>query len=88
MSQLTPEVSKLLEQALSLSVEEQELLANSLISNLGGNVGDVPAEEGVEKAWAAEIKARVDGILSGKTKMVSYEEVRRRLAARLADAGK
>src|SRR5208282_1670206 len=42
MSQLTPEVSKLLEQALSLSVEEQEVLANSLISNLGGVADDVP----------------------------------------------
>jgi hypothetical protein len=31
---MTPEVSKLLEQALSLSVEEQEGLADSLISNL------------------------------------------------------
>ncbi len=34
MGHLTPEVSKLLEQALSLSVEEQEALANSLFSNL------------------------------------------------------
>jgi spore coat protein CotF len=31
---MTPEVSKLLEQALSLSVEEQKALADSLISNL------------------------------------------------------
>jgi len=45
---LTPEVSKLLEQALSLSVEEQEALANSLISNLGGEADDGPADEGVE----------------------------------------
>jgi putative addiction module component (TIGR02574 family) len=88
MSQLTPEVSKLLEQALSLSVEEQEVLANSLISSLGSEVDEVPAKEGAEKAWAAEIKRRVDDIHSGKTKMIPYEEVRRRLAARLADAGK
>jgi hypothetical protein len=38
MAQMTPEVSKLLERALSLSVDEQEALADSLISNLGGNV--------------------------------------------------
>ena len=38
MAQMTPEVSKLLERALSLSVEEQEALADSLISNLGGKV--------------------------------------------------
>jgi putative addiction module component (TIGR02574 family) len=88
MEQLTPEVSKLLEQALSLSVEEQEALANSLISNLGGEANDGPAEEGVDEAWADEIKRRVDDIRSGKTRMIPYEEVRRRLAARLADAGK
>jgi hypothetical protein len=29
MAQMTPEVSKLLEQALSLSIEEQEALADS-----------------------------------------------------------
>ena len=86
MSQLTPEVSKLLEQALSLSVEEREVLANSLISSLGSEVDEGPAEEGVEKAWAEEIKRRVDDIRSGKTQMIPYEEVRRRLAARLADA--
>ena len=88
MSQLTPEVSKLLEQALSLSVEEQEVLANSLISSLASKLDEVPAEEGVEKAWTAEIKRRVDDIRSEKTKMIPFEEVRRRLAARLADAGK
>ena len=38
MAQMTPEVSKLLERALTLSVEEQEALADSLISNLGGKV--------------------------------------------------
>jgi putative addiction module component (TIGR02574 family) len=88
MGHLTPEVSKLLEQALSLSVEEQEVLANSLISNLGSDVGEETAEEGTEKAWAEEIGRRVDDIRSGKTKMIPYEEVRRRLAARLADAGR
>jgi putative addiction module component (TIGR02574 family) len=88
MEQLTPEVSKLLEQALSLSVEEQEALANSLISNLDGEINGGPAEEGMEKAWAEEVKRRVDGIRSSKTRMIPYEEVRRRLVARLADAGK
>jgi putative addiction module component (TIGR02574 family) len=51
-------------------------------------VGEETAEEGAEKAWAEEIGRRVDDIRSGKTQMIPYEEVRRRLAARLADAGK
>jgi len=38
MAQMTPEVSRLLEQALSLSIEEREALADSLISNLDGKV--------------------------------------------------
>jgi putative addiction module component (TIGR02574 family) len=87
MAQLTPQVSKLLEQALSLSVEEQEALANSLFSNLDGDLHEGPAEEGVATAWADEIKRRIEDIESGKTQMIPYEEVRRRLAARLTDAG-
>lgn len=51
---MTTEVCKLLEQALSLSVEEQEALADSLISNLGGKV-----DEGLQEAWEAEIGKRV-----------------------------
>ena len=35
---MSPEVSKLLEQVLALSIEEQEALAESLISSLGGKV--------------------------------------------------
>lgn len=54
MAQMTPEVSELLERALSLSVEEQEALADSLISNLGGKV-----DEGVKAAWEAEIGKRI-----------------------------
>jgi hypothetical protein len=45
MAQMTPEVAKLLEQALSLSVEEHEALADSLISNLGGQVDEGPGTQ-------------------------------------------
>jgi len=83
MAQMTPEVSKLLEQALALSAEEQEALAESLICNLHG-----PVDDGVEAAWDEEIKRRVDDIRSGKAKMIPAEEVRRRAMARLRDATK
>jgi putative addiction module component (TIGR02574 family) len=63
MSQMTPEVSRLLEKALSLSIEEQEALADSLISNLGGKV-----DEGVQAAWEAEIGKRIAELDSGKAK--------------------
>jgi putative addiction module component (TIGR02574 family) len=78
MTQMTPEVSKLLEKALSLSLEEQEALADSLISNLGGKV-----DEGLQAAWEAEIRNRVSELESGKAKTVSWPEVRRRNLAKM-----
>jgi len=81
MAQMTPEVSKLLEQALSLSVEEQEALADSLISSLGGKV-----DEGLEAAWEAEIGKRIADLDSGKAKTTSWDEVRRRNLSKLPDA--
>ena len=73
MAQMSPEVSKLLEQALALSVDEQEALAESLISNLGGKV-----DEAVVAAWDAEIKKRIADLDSGKTKTIPWSEVRQR----------
>lgn len=81
MAQMTPQVSKLLEQALSLSIEEQEALADSLISNLGGKV-----DEDVQAAWEAEIGKRVAELDSGTVKTTSWEEVRRRNLAKLPHA--
>lgn len=81
MAQMTPEVSKLLERALSLSVEEQEALADSLISNLGGKV-----DEGVQAAWETEIGKRVAELDSGNAKTTSWGEVRRRNLAKLPHA--
>lgn len=81
MGQMTPEVSRLLEQALALSVEEQEALADSLISNLGGKV-----DEGVQAAWHAEIEKRIAELDSGEAKTIPWEEVRRRSLAKLRHA--
>ena len=81
MAQMTPEVSKLLEQALALSVEEQEALADSLISNLGGHV-----DEGVQAAWEAEIEKRIAELDSGAVKTTPWEDVRKRNLAKLPHA--
>ena len=81
MSQMTPEVSRLLEKALSRSIEEQEALADSLISNLGGKV-----DEGVEAAWEAEIGKRIADLDSGKANTTPWSEVRRRNLAKLPPA--
>ncbi len=81
MAQMTPEVSKLLQQALALSVEEQEALADSLISNLGGKV-----DEGVEAFWRTEIERRIADLDCGKAKTVPWEQVRKRNLAKLPHA--
>ncbi|MGH9499189.1 MAG: addiction module protein [Terriglobales bacterium] len=83
MAQMTPEVSELLERALMLSLEEREVLANSLISNLSDE-----ADEGVQAAWDEEIKRRVADIRSGEAKMIPYEEVRRRMVGLLRHAAR
>jgi putative addiction module component (TIGR02574 family) len=79
MAQMTPQVSEVLERALALSTQDRGLIIDRLIESLDGG----SAEEGVEEAWAGEIKNRVDEIRSGKAEMIPGDEVRRRLAARL-----
>ena len=81
MSQMTPEVSKLLERPLALSIEEQEALAYSLISNLGGKI-----DEGVVAAWDAEIARRIQELDSGTVKTVPWEDIRKRNLAKLPRA--
>jgi putative addiction module component (TIGR02574 family) len=79
---MTAEVSELLKKALALPPEARAELADSLLESLDAE----PADEGVEAAWSVEIQRRIEEIDSGKVQMIPYEEVRRRLAARLADA--
>jgi len=81
MPQMTRQVSKLLEQALALSVEEQEALAESLISSLGGKL-----DEGVLAAWEEEIKKRIADLDSGRAKTIPWAEVRERNLAKLPRA--
>jgi hypothetical protein len=55
MAQMTPQVSKVLEKALTLSTPEHGVFIDRLIESLDED----PPEEGVEEAWAEEIKRRV-----------------------------
>lgn len=82
MSQMNSRVSELLERALALSLEERGLLIDRLVESLN----DEPAEEGVEKAWAEEIKRRVDEVRSGRVKTIPGEQVLRELAEEFPDA--
>lgn len=81
---MSPELSELLKKALALPAEARAALAGSLLESLDEDTAD----QNVEAAWDEEIKRRISEIESGKVQMIPYEEVRRRLAARLADASK
>ncbi|HEV2729501.1 MAG TPA: addiction module protein [Terriglobales bacterium] len=81
---MSPDVSELLKKAMALPAEARAAPASSLLDSLD----EEPADEGVEAAWDEEIKRRIEEIDSGKVQMIPYEEVRRRLLARLSDAGK
>lgn len=76
MSQMTPQVSEVLEKALTLSLPERSLLIDRLIESMD----DGPIEDGVEAAWDAEIKNRVEEIRSGKIKTIPGEQVLQELA--------
>lgn len=78
MAQMTAQLSELLERALRLTMQERGLLIDRLLESLD----DEPAEEGVEAAWADEIKRRVDDIRSGRVKTIPGEQVLRELAKR------
>lgn len=81
MAQMTPQVSEVLEKALALSEQERGLLIDRLIASLD----DGPVDEGVEQAWADEIKLRVDDVRFGKVKTIPGEQVLRELAKEFPD---
>jgi putative addiction module component (TIGR02574 family) len=81
---MTEEASDILKKALALPAEARAAIAGSLLQSLD----ETPADEGVEAAWSEEIKRRIDEIDSGKVQLIPYEEVRRRLMARLSNAGR
>ena len=71
---MSPEVEKVLEDALKLPVEARAAIAGSLIQSL-----DEGVYEGAEDAWDAEIARRIQELDSGKVRPVPWSEVRRRL---------
>ena len=64
--------------AAELSEKDRADLAALLIESL-----ERDADPDVESAWAAEVERRMVQLDSGAVKTVSWEEVRRRLLARL-----
>jgi putative addiction module component (TIGR02574 family) len=75
---MTRQAAELLKEALSLSVSERADLAGSLIESL-----EDLKDQSVEAAWDEEVARRMADIDSGKTKPISLEDARRRLASAL-----
>jgi putative addiction module component (TIGR02574 family) len=73
---MSQEANELLKKALTLPVSERAELAGSLIDSLE-NVDD----ESVKAAWDEEISRRMNDLDSGKVKLVSFEEARRRFSS-------
>jgi len=81
MAQMNPKVAEVLDKAMALSSDERGLLIDRLVESLD----DAAPEEGVDEAWADEIKRRVDEIRSGKVKMIPGDQVLRELAKEFPD---
>jgi len=77
---MTEPAFELLQKALALSDQERAELAGSLIDSL-----DATVDEGTESAWNKEIARRLEDLDSGKAKTVPWEEVQRRISAKLTD---
>lgn len=66
----------LIEEALSLPVEERARVADLILQSMN------PPDPSVEEKWAAEIRRRIEEVESGKVKMIPgdevFEEIRKR----------
>jgi putative addiction module component (TIGR02574 family) len=75
---VTQEADDLLKKALMLSAQDRATLAGSLIESL-----DEAEELSVQSEWNDEIARRIEDLDSGKAKTIPWDEVRRRIAAKL-----
>jgi len=76
---VTQEADDLLKKALTLPPHERATLAGSLIDSLEEEVD----ETSVQDAWHDEIARRIEELDSGKAETISWDDVRRRIAAKL-----
>lgn len=74
----TETLDHLRSQISTLSESERAALARELIMSLDG-----PRDESVEQAWNDEISRRVSKVKSGQATLLSREEFRSKMRARL-----
>ncbi len=81
---MSERVDQILQEAMKLSNDEREIIADVLMQSV---IGDLPHESDPE--WQAMISRRIEEVESGKVKPISWEEVRRQAFGDLEDsAGK
>ena len=59
----------LIDEAISLPIEERALLVDSLLRSMN------PLDDENDKKWAAEAKRRLEDLRTGKVKPISGDEV-------------
>ena len=72
VSTMTPDTTKLLEEALKLPAEARAALAGCLLESL-----DEAVDPQAEQEWAAEIGRRVDDLDTGRVRPIPWAEARR-----------
>ena len=77
---MTDQASILLQQALALSERERADLACSIMDSL-----DATVDPDAESAWDQEVGRRVAELDSGAAKTIPWEQVQRRISAKLQD---
>jgi len=80
---MTGRAQELLREALTLPVNERADVAAELIASLDEPSAQNPAE--VEAAWAREIERRARRVMSGESAGEPWDDVRARVARRLAE---
>ena len=69
---------QLIEEAVSLPVEERTIVVDTLLRSLN------QPESEIDKAWAKEAKRRLDDFRSGKVNAIPGEEVFRKIMGRFS----
>ena len=69
---------QLIEEAVSLPVEERTIVVDTLLRSLN------QPEPEIDKAWAKEAKRRLDDFRSGKVNAIPGEEVFRKIMGRFS----
>lgn len=81
---MTDRAQQLLREALTLPVDERADVAAELLASLDEPAAAIDAA-GVEEAWAREIERRARRVMAGESAGEPWEDVRTRVARRLAE---